>query len=54
MLKKFTFVLREMKTLIKQHKLYFLAPLVITLAFLAVVFVKLGSGIIITFIYAGV
>lgn len=53
-MKKFAFIYHEMKTLISDHKLYFLAPLVLALAAIAILFVKLGTGIIMTFIYAGV
>lgn len=44
---------REMKHLIREHKLYFMAPLLITLVLFAVLFFKIGPGIIMTFIYAG-
>ncbi len=53
-MKKFFFVFQEMKNLIAAHKLYFLAPLLLSLAVIAVLFIKLGSSIIMTFIYAGV
>lgn len=53
-MKKLALILAEMKSLISQHKLYFLAPLIISLAIVALLFVKLGAGIIMTFIYAGV
>ena len=53
-MKKLFYIFKEMKNLIAEHKLYFLAPLVMALVLIAILFVKLGSGIIMTFIYAGV
>lgn len=53
-MKKIALIFKEMKKLISAHKLYFLAPLIISLALVALLFVKLGSSIIMTFIYAGV
>ncbi len=53
-MKKLVYIYKEMKNLIVQHKLYFLAPLIIALAVVALLFVKMGASIIMTFIYAGV
>lgn len=53
-MKKLKMIFREMKILISEHKLYFLAPLILCLALVALLFVKLGTGLIMTFIYAGV
>lgn len=53
-MKKALFMFREFKVLIVQHKLYFMAPLLLLLCLIGVLFFKLGPGIIITFIYAGV
>lgn len=50
---KIGLLFREMKHLIREHKLYFMAPLLITLVLFAVLFFKVGPGIIMTFIYAG-
>ncbi len=50
---KIGLLFREMKHLIREHKLYFMAPLLITLVLFAVLFFKIGPGIIMTFIYAG-
>jgi hypothetical protein len=47
-------MLREFKILILQHKLYFLAPLLLLLALIGILFFKLGPSMILTFIYAGV
>ncbi len=53
-MKKIILILKEMKKLLVTHNLYFLAPLIIALALVALLFVKLGASIIMTFIYAGV
>ncbi len=53
-MKKFIFVYQEIIKLIATHKLFFLAPLLISLAIVAILFIKLGSSIVMTFIYAGV
>ncbi len=53
-MKKLKLIYSEMKKLISAHKLYFLAPLILSLALVALLFVKLGASIIMTFIYAGV
>lgn len=53
-MKKIKLIFLETKKLLKTHKLYFLAPLILCLAAVAILFVKLGSSIIMTFIYAGV
>lgn len=53
-MRKLKMIFREMKILISEHKLYFLAPLILCLALVALLFVKLGTGLIMTFIYAGV
>lgn len=54
MMKKLALVYREMYKLISAHKLYFLAPLILSLVVVIFLFVKLGPGIVMTFIYAGV
>ena len=40
--------------MIRRHKLYFMAPLLIVLALLAILVFYLGPAAIISFIYAGV
>jgi hypothetical protein len=40
--------------LIKKHKLSFLAPLLLILAFLAILVYYIGPAVIVSFIYAGV
>jgi hypothetical protein len=47
-------MLREMLSLISAHKLYFLAPILLTLVFLSVLVYYVGPTVVITFIYAGV
>ena len=51
---KVTYILKEMGYLIKQHKLAFLAPILIVLAILAFLVYYIGPAVITTFIYAGV
>ena len=53
-MKKLKFVFFEMIVLMKTHKLYFLAPLVFTLALVTVLLFKFGPSVILAFIYAGV
>lgn len=53
-MKKLKLIYREMHKLVSAHKLYFLAPLIISLGLVALLFVKLGASIVMTFIYAGV
>ena len=53
-MKKIKMALRETFHLIRAHKLYFLAPLMILFCVISVLFFKFGPGILITFIYAGV
>ncbi|CAN5380829.1 hypothetical protein BH10BDE1_BH10BDE1_21960 [soil metagenome] len=51
---KISLLFREMKHLISEHKLYFMAPILISLILFAILFFKVGPGIIMTFIYAGI
>ncbi len=53
-MKKVWYILKEMFYLIRSHKLYFLAPILITLALLACLVYYIGPPVIISFIYAGV
>lgn len=52
-MKKILYILKEMMYLIRRHKLYFLAPVLIVLAFLAFIVFYIGPSVIISFIYAG-
>ncbi|MBU1863450.1 MAG: hypothetical protein KKH94_07315 [Candidatus Omnitrophica bacterium] len=54
MFHKLFYILKEMLYLIQQHKLYFLLPLLLILAFLAFITYYLGPAAITLFIYAGV
>ena len=54
MFNKFFYILKEMSYLVKKHKLYFLAPIFIVLAFLAFLVYYIGPSLVISFIYAGI
>ena len=47
-------MMREMVLLLREHKLYFLAPLLLTLVCLSVLVYYVGPTVVLTFIYAGV
>ena len=53
-MKKILYLLKETFFLIKKQKIYFLAPLMILLAVLAILVFYLGPSVIISFIYAGI
>jgi hypothetical protein len=56
-MKKFVFMfamMKEMLLMVREHKLYFLSPLLLTLVALSVLVYYVGPTVIITFIYAGV
>jgi hypothetical protein len=53
-MRKILYILKEMLYMVKQYRLYFLAPILITLALLAFLVYYLGPAAIISFIYAGV
>ena len=53
-MRKLGFIMREVAILIREHKLYFLAPLVILLSALAVLFFHFGPSTFLVFIYAGI
>ncbi len=46
-------IIKESLTLVKKHKFYFLLPLFICLAVLALLAFHVGPGIVVSFIYAG-
>ena len=52
--KKLTYILMEMLSLISKHKLYFISPVLIVLAILALLVYYIGPTAIITFLYAGI
>lgn len=53
-MKKILFILKELFALVREHKLYILIPIFITLALLSLLVYHVGPAVIITFIYAGV
>ncbi len=52
--KKVFFMLKEVFYLVRKHKLYFLAPLLISLAILGFFVYYIGPAIVVSFIYAGI
>lgn len=52
-MRKILYILKEMVFLIKKHKLFFLAPILILLALLAILVYYIGPAAIVSFIYAG-
>ena len=53
-MKKIKYLVKEMIYLIREHRLYFLSPILIFLCLIAILFFHFGPGIMISFIYAGV
>ncbi len=53
-MRKLIFMMREGRVLIREHKMYFLAPLLIVLALIAILVYSIGPTVITTFIYAGI
>ncbi|MDD5629594.1 MAG: DUF5989 family protein [Elusimicrobia bacterium] len=51
---KLVLILKECFHLIRRHKLYFLMPLLITLALLGLLIYQLGPTVVISFVYAGI
>ena len=51
---KIIYLLKEMIYMVKKHKIYFLAPILIILAFLAIIIFYIGPSVVISFIYAGI
>lgn len=54
MKKKLSLIFREVVALVREHKLYFLAPLLFVIALITLMIIKFGGGVVMTFIYAGV
>jgi len=52
-MKKMIFILKECRELVRRHRLYFLAPLLIALAVLSFLVFTIGPSMIVAFIYAG-
>jgi len=53
-MKKVKYILKEMLAMIKKHKYYFIAPMLLILALLAFLVYYIGPAVIVSFIYAGV
>lgn len=53
-MKKLKALLKETLYLIREHKLYFISPILVLLALLAILVFHFGAGVVLTFIYAGV
>ena len=53
-MRKIAYILKEMWHLMKENKLYVLAPIFLTLAVLAFLVFYIGPAVIVAFIYAGV
>lgn len=53
-MKKILYILKETFYLVRQHKVYFFAPLLIMLGILAILVFYIGPSVIISFIYAGI
>ncbi len=53
-MRKLALILKEMFRLIGRNKLYFLAPILISLAILAFLVYTLGPVAMVTFLYAGI
>lgn len=49
-----TRMMKEMWLLVREHKLYFLAPVLVMLVALSLLVYYVGPSVVITFIYAGV
>jgi len=53
-MKKVIYIAKESFYMLKKHKIYFLAPLLIMFAILALIAFYIGPSVIISFIYAGI
>jgi len=51
---KAAYFLKETFHLIREHKIYFLAPILIILLLLALIVFYVGPSVIVSFIYAGI
>jgi len=52
-MRKIAYIFKEMLYMIKRQKLYFLAPIFIILALLAIIVWYIGPTVVVSFIYAG-
>jgi hypothetical protein len=53
-MKKILYLLKETFYMLKKHRAYFLAPMLIILVLLAVIVFCIGPSAIVAFIYAGI
>jgi hypothetical protein len=47
------FIVKEMWHLVREHRLYVISPILLTLALLALVAFYIGPTVVLTFLYAG-
>ena len=52
-MKKIFYILKELMYLVKEHKLYFLLPILVVLALISFLVYYIGPAAIVSFIYAG-
>ena len=51
---KITYILKEAFYLVKKHKIYFLAPILLLLVLLTLIVFYVGPSVVVSFIYAGI
>ncbi|NQT90737.1 MAG: hypothetical protein HQ558_05735 [Candidatus Omnitrophica bacterium] len=51
---KIGYIFKELFFMIRKHRVYFLAPILIILALLAILVYCIGPAAIVSFIYAGI
>ena len=51
--KKMAYLFREMLGMIRRNKMYFFAPILLTMVVLSILVYYIGPGVIMTFVYAG-
>jgi hypothetical protein len=51
---KIAYILKESFYMVRKHKVYYLAPLLVMLAILTLIVFYIGPSVVISFIYAGV
>lgn len=54
MFAKVGYILKEMGYMIRRHKVFFLAPILIVLSLLAILVYYIGPAAIVSFFYAGI
>jgi len=53
-MKKTRYIIKEMIYMVKKEKLFFIMPILISLALIAFLCYHIGPAIIVSFIYAGI